>query len=153
MTYALKLFFICALFTQNLLAQPLPLPEDPQQPVPPPPPRNDQLTYTLGTQEADRFQGRFTDFYPRSELSHLVSLRVTSLDNSIEIKQVRIIYDDRNEVFDSLALRGRLDRGQTRGIFLSGRPIYSIEVMAVVGSVFKKAGTYRIEATARRSHF
>lgn len=149
MIQALKLCFVFSLFTQAVFAQPLPLPDDPQQPAPPPP-HNDHYTYILGVQAVDRFRGRFVDFYPRQGLSQFVQLRVVGLDHPIDIKQVRIVYDFSNEVFDALALRGRLSQGQSRGIILSGRPIYRVEVIAMAGSVFKKAGNYQVEVSVRR---
>lgn len=146
-------FLLLVFYSNALVAQPRPLPDDsyPQEPrYPEEPPRGPEVPYSLGNGEAERFGNRRTDFYPRSDLNRLVRLRLVGLDNTIEIKEVRLIFADYREERVEFGLNGELKPGNMRGTLLGGRRIYAIEVTATASYLWKKPGGYRVEVTAVR---
>lgn len=145
-------FLLLLCFANTSAAQPRPLPDDqyPQDPYPGDPPRGVEVPYSLGSGDSERFSAKTSDFYPRSDLSRLVRLRLTGLTNTIEVKEVRIVYADYNEERTEPSLEGELKPGQMRVIIMRGRPIYRIEVTATSSYLWKKPGGYQVDVSALR---
>lgn len=131
---------------------PRPLPDDPypREPAPEEPPRGVEIPYSLGSGETGRFGSRTSQFFPRSDLNRVIRLRLIGLRNTIEVKEIKLLFADNSEERNELTLVGDLKPGEVREAFLAGRSLYRIEVVASASFFWKKPGSYRVDITAVR---
>lgn len=147
--------------TQPPPPQPTPPPRAEQPPpggdYPAPPPQQppgvpgEDSTYTLGSGSVGRFKNRSFTFHTRADMAKLRAMRMQCTQEKIRILKVIVRYrDGREAIIPSLA--GTYSYGQSQIAYMDRSPVDQVTVVAESSSVFKKGGTFRLDAAAARGY-
>lgn len=147
-SFSLFLVAICS-WGGDLQRLPRPLPDEnyPQEPYPGEP--RGEFLYSLGNGQTGRAGARTQYFFPLLNFDRLAKVRLSSVRNHVEIREVRIIFTDKKEMV-LRRLSGELFWGDFREASLEGRRVSRIDVTASTSPLWREVGTYHVEVVALR---
>lgn len=149
--------------TQPPPPQPTPPPRAEQPPpggdYPAPPPQQppgggapgEDVTYTLGSGSVGRFKDRTFTFRARYDMNKFRAMRLQCTEAQLRILKVIVRYTDgRTERVPNLEITYRAGQGHIA--YMDRRPVSDVTIVAEGISVFKKGGSFRLDAAAARGY-
>ena len=130
--------------------RPLPDRDYPSNPYPPIPPEQIEVEYLLGGDEPGRFREKTSLFYPPADLRRVQILKITGMENTLEIRRVRIIYTDGAEESEGANLIGDLTPESFKQVLLTGEALYRVEITTASKYFWQSPGSFVVGIVSRR---